>query len=136
MCVSSNRIEMSILALENKACENFMFIDVVTVVLFVLINLFDRVSCASIDLIRYHANLYRCGEVIIDEDLIRPLYFYFVFIKPEEHHNINDLSPVLYSLARIEKACQTAYSISNEEMRSPSILYSGFKWLKRTLGSR
>ena len=112
-----------------------MFIDVVTVVLFTLINLFDGVSCASIDLIRYHANLYRCGEVIIDEDLIRPLYFYFVTMRPEEHRSTNDLSSVLYSLARIEKACRTAYSTSNEEMRSPSILYSGFKWFKSTLGS-
>lgn len=127
---------MSILALEKKTRENFMFIDVVTVILFGLINLFDRVPCASFDLIRYHANLYRCGEVIINEDLIRPLYFYFVSMKPEEHHNMNDLSPVLYSLARIEKACQKAYSKSNEEMKSPSILYNAFKWLKSTLGFR
>jgi hypothetical protein len=122
------------LALENKS-ENLMFIDVVAVVLLILIKLFERTQCASIDLIRYHANLYRCGEIIIDEDLIRPLYTYFVSMKPEEHQNTNDLSPILHSLARIENACRTAYLTSNEEMKSASIVYKGFKWLKSAFGS-
>jgi hypothetical protein len=110
--------------------------DVIILVLFILLNhLFEKIQCSSIDLIRYHANLYRCGEIIIDEDLVRPLYSYFVSMKPEEHRNTNDLVPILHSLARIENACQTAYVISNEEMKNPSILYHGFRWLKSTLGS-
>jgi hypothetical protein len=112
-----------------------MFIDVSIVVLLILINLFERIQCSSIDLIRYHANLYRCGEIIIDEDLIRPLYSYFISMKPAEHRNTNDLGPILHSLARIENACRTAYLISNQEMKSPSILYNGFKWLKSTFES-
>lgn len=109
-----------------------MFTDNIIIVLLILINLFERIQSASIDLIRYHANLYRCGEILIDEDLIRPLYSYFILIKPEDHQNTNDLTPILYSLARITTACRTAYLISNEEMKSPSILYNGFKWLKST----
>ena len=112
-----------------------MFIDVVIVVLLILINLFESIQCTSIDLIRYHANLYRCGEIIIDEDLIRPLYFYFISIKPEEHRHTNNLIPVIRSLARIEIACRTAYLNSHEEMKNPSILHKGFKWLKSIFGS-
>lgn len=105
----------------------YMFIYVLSVGLLMRIYLFE---CSSIDLIRYHANLYRCGEILIDEDLIRPLYSYFILMKPDEHRNTNDLSPVLYALTRIEKACRTAYLTSNEEMTSPSILYNGYKWIK------
>jgi hypothetical protein len=112
-----------------------MFIDVIIVVLLVSINLFESIQCASIDLIRYHANLYRCGEIIIDEDLIRPLHTYFISIKPEEHRNTNDLIPVMHSLARIEIACRTPYLNSHEEMKNPSILYKGFKWLKSKFDS-
>ncbi len=107
-----------------------MSIDIIIVFWLILFDLFERIQCASFDLIRYHANLYRCGEIIIDEDLIRPLYSYFVSMKPEEHRNTNDLISVLHSLARIEIACRRAYFISNEEMKSPSIIYNGFKWLK------
>jgi hypothetical protein len=56
-------------------------------------------------------------------------------MKPEEHRNTNDLISVLHSLARIEIACRRAYFISNEEMKSPSIIYNGFKWLKSTFES-
>ncbi|CAF0830017.1 unnamed protein product [Rotaria sordida] len=112
-----------------------MSIDILITVLLILINLFESIQCASIDLIRYHANLYRCGEIIIDEDLIRPLYSYFILMKPEEHQNTNDLIPVLHSLVRIESACRTAYLTSNKEMKNPSILYNGFKWLKSTFRS-
>lgn len=107
----------------------YMFIYVLSVGLLMRIYLFE---CSSLDLIRYHANLYRCGEILIDEDLIRPLYSYFILMKPDEHQTTNDLSPVLYALTRIEKACQTAYLISNKEMTSPSILYSGYKRIKST----
>ncbi|CAF1504419.1 unnamed protein product, partial [Adineta steineri] len=31
---------------------------------------------------------------------------------------------------RIETACRTAYLTSKEEMKRPSIVYNGFKWLK------
>jgi len=112
-----------------------MSIDIIIVFWLILFDLFERMQCASFDLIRYHANLYRCGEIIIDEDLIRPLYSYFISMKPEEHRNTNDLIPILHALARIETACRTAYLTSNEEMKNPSILYNGFKWLKSTFGS-
>lgn len=112
-----------------------MLIHVIIVVLLILIILFESLQGASINLIRYHANLYRCGDIIIDEDLIRPLYSYFISMKPKEHQNINDLITVLHSLVRIEIACHTAYLTSNEETKSPSILYNGFKWLKSTFRS-
>ncbi|CAF3419264.1 unnamed protein product [Rotaria socialis] len=112
-----------------------MFIDVFTVVLLISVILFENVDCASIDLIRYHANLYRCGEIIIDEDLIRSLFYYFITVKPEEHESKNDLIPVLHCLVRIEIACRSAYLTSNEEIRNPSILFNGFKWLKSTFQS-
>jgi hypothetical protein len=112
-----------------------MFIDVISIVVFILIYLFESIQCSSIDLVRYHANVYRCGEIIIDEDLIRPLYSYFISIKPEEHRTTNDLIPILHALTRIEIACRTAYLISNEEMKSPSILFIVFKWLKSTFAS-
>ncbi|CAF3581241.1 unnamed protein product [Adineta steineri] len=98
-----------------------MFIDVVIVFLLILFNLFERLQCASINLIRYHANLYRCGEIIIDEDLIRPLYFYFSSMKDDEYRNRYNLYSILHSLARIETACRTAYLTSKEEMKRPSI---------------
>ncbi|CAF2918033.1 unnamed protein product [Rotaria sp. Silwood2] len=112
-----------------------MLINVLITILLVLINLFESSQCASINLIRYHANLYRCGEIIIDEDLIRPVYSYFISMKPEEHKNTNDLIPILHSLVRIEVACRRAYLTSNKEMKSPSILYNGFKWLRSTFQS-
>ena len=115
--------------------ETLMFIDVVILVFLTLVYLFEETKCASIDLVRYHANVYRCGETIIDEDLIRPLYSYFVAKKPEEYRNTNDLSPILHSLGRIESACRTAFLTSDEEIKTPSILYNGFKWFKSTFGS-
>lgn len=112
-----------------------MLSHVFIVVLLFLINLLDVVQCASVHLIRYHANLYRCGETIIDEDLIRPLHSYFVSLKPEEHRNTNDLTPILRSLIRIEVACRAAYLISYQEIENPSLLYSGYKWFKSTFRS-
>ncbi|CAF3884830.1 unnamed protein product [Rotaria sp. Silwood1] len=112
-----------------------MLIDVLIKVFLLLINSLTSIQCASIDLIRYHANLYRCGEIIIDEDLIRPLYSYFISMKPEEHQNTNDLIPILHSLVRVETACRTAYLTSNKEVKNPSILYNGFKWLKSVFRS-
>ncbi len=100
-----------------KKSELSMFSDVVLVMVFIFINLFEKTQSASIDLLRYHANLYRCGEMIIDEDLIRPLYSYFVSIQPAEHRNTKELMPIMHSLARIERACRTAYLTSNEEMK-------------------
>ncbi|CAF2113931.1 unnamed protein product [Rotaria magnacalcarata] len=107
-----------------------MFIDVLLVVLLISVILFKSIDCASIDLIRYHANLYRCGAIIIDEDLVRSLFSYFITMKPEEHESKNDLAPVLRCLVRIEIACRSAYLTSNVEMGNPSILFNGFKWLK------
>ncbi len=131
-CCSNVNSEFYHQCWRSKKRRNLMFIDVLIVVLLISINLFEKTQCTSIDLIRYHVNLYRCGEVIIDEDLIRPLYSYFISMKPEEHRNTNDLFPILHSLTRIETACRTAYLTSNDEMKSPSILYNGFKWLKST----
>lgn len=108
-----------------------MFIDYR--ILIFLINLFERIQCMSINLIRYHANLCQCGEILIQEDLLRPLYTYFISMKPEDHQNTNDLAPILYALTRIEKACRTVYEISNDEMKNPSILYHGYKWFKSKL---
>ncbi|CAM4981199.1 unnamed protein product, partial [Rotaria socialis] len=79
--------------------------------------------------------LYRCGEIIIDEDLIRSLFSYFITTKPEEHESKNDLIPVLHCLTCNEIACRSAYLTSNEEIRNPSILFNGFKWLKSTFQS-
>ena len=109
-----------------------MFIQRRIVSVLILLHIIGTVATTSFDLVRYHANVYRCGEIILDEDLIRPLYSYFVVLTDDEYQRTNNLIPVLHALARIVKACRKAYLISQKEMRSPSTLYHGFKWFKST----
>ena len=98
-------------------------------------TLFGRVASASIDLVRYHANVYRCGERIIDEDLIRPLHTFFVSMESTENGNTDELASVIHALRRIEIVCRSAYSTSHKEIEKPSVLYHGYKWLKSTFTS-
>jgi hypothetical protein len=102
------------------------------VVCFVLISIhfFAQQQCASIDLVRYHSHIYRCGETIVDEDLIRPLYWYFVHMGSIERRTTRILDSVLHAIQQIEVACRTAYLTTETEMKSPSIIYSIYKWFR------
>ena len=95
----------------------------------------EQSRCGTLNLLRYHANLYRCGETILEEELIEPLYFYFVLMKPEEEERKKYLPTVRHTLERIESACSSAFAMTQQELNNPSIFLHLYRWLKTIFSS-